>query len=115
MKKILIFVFACIIFVSCMSKKDRYVKSYEAFVNKVIEQCDSYTSTDWDACIQNYEEFRNDYSKYMPDMTLADREKINTLNSKINAKLIEKGAENTIKEFENSVNEIIGTLDELLN
>ena len=113
MKKILIFIFSCVFFVACTSEKDRYVNSYENFVNKVIEQCDSYSSTDWDACIQKYEEFRKEYSKYMADMSQADREKINNLNSKLNAKIIEKGVGNTIEGIENTVNEVLGTLDEL--
>lgn len=47
-------------------------------------------------------------------MSQADREKINNLNSKLNAKIIELGVESTIEGLENTINEVLGTFDELL-
>ena len=101
--------------VSCKSEKDKYLDSYETFVNQIVKQCDTFTATDWEAYEKKYAELRDKYSMYVTDMTLEERQRIDSLNSKVNAKLIEYKAKDVIEGVGGTVKEILGTMEELLN
>ncbi len=106
----------CVLFfcVSCLSEKDRYIKEYDTFVQDIIEQGDSYTQTDWEDCKAQYEDLRTSYSTYKHEMSQSERQHIDSLNSKINAKLLLHETSNVLKDAESTMNEVIGTLGEIL-
>lgn len=101
--------------VSCKSEKDKYLDSYETFVNQIVKQCDTFTATDWEAYEKKYAELRDKYATYVTDMTLEERQRIDSLNSKVNAKLIEYKAKDVMQSVGGTVKEFIGTMEELLN
>ena len=48
-------------------------------------------------------------------MTLEERQRIDDLNTKINARIIEQSTNDAIDTFKGVVDEIIGTINELAN
>lgn len=113
--KFLILLMLILGIVSCKSEKDKYLDSYETFVNQIVKQCDTFTATDWEAYEKKYAELRDKYATYVTDMTLEERQRIDSLNSKVNAKLIEYKAKDIMQGVGGTVKEIIGTMEELLN
>ena len=113
--KFLILIVLALGTISCKSEKDKYLDSYETFVDQIVEQCDTFTATDWEAYEKKYTELRDKYSLYVTDMTLEERQRIDSLNSKVNAKLIEYKAKDVMQSVGGTVKEIIGTMEELLN
>lgn len=116
MKLKIIFITLCALFVmtSCMSEKDRYLKEYKTFATNLIEQSETYTETDWEAVQKRYAELRDNYSKYMSDMTQEERQTINELNGKINAAIIKQGFSGAASQIESLFNEATTTIEELL-
>lgn len=114
LKTILITLCALFVMTSCMSEKDRFLKEYQTFATNLLEQGNSYTETDWEAVQKRYAELRDEYSKYMSDMTQEERQNINELNGKINAAIIKQGFSGAASQIESLFNEATTTLEELL-
>lgn len=99
--------------VSCASEKDKYVDRYTRFAANVLNNSSTFTSLDWEATIVQYEELRNEYRYHSSEMTLEERQRIDELNTKINARIIEQSTNDAIDTFKGVVDEIIGTINEL--
>lgn len=116
MKLKLFFIALCasLVFTSCLSEKDKYLRDYKSFATNLLEQSDTYTATDWEAAQKRYAELRDDYSKHMSDMTQEERQTIDELNGKINAAIIKQGFSGAASQIESLFNEAATTLEELL-
>lgn len=109
----LVLLVVAVLFVSCLSEKDRYIHKYERFATNVIENSETFTSLDWDATLAQYEQLRDEYRLHSSEMSLEERKSIDELNSKINACIIKHSTNSAIDTVKGAVNEIFGTLKEL--
>lgn len=103
-----------IIFVACASEKDKYFDRYAKFATHVLQNSETFTSMDWEAAVVQYEELRNEYRYHSSEMTLEERQRIDDWNTKINARIIEQSATDAVETFKGIMNEVVGTINELI-
>lgn len=114
MKKILFSLIVICCLSSCRSVEQRYVDNYSRFAEKFLTECNDYTQKDWEAAAVKYEEFREQYSTHMANLTPEQRRNIETYNSKINAEFIKHEVNVGTEQLRSIINEAVGTLNELL-
>lgn len=113
--RIILLAMLSLVIVSCMSEKDKYIREHQRFAEQFLEQNDTYTATDWDAAQTHYAQLRSEYATHITDMSQAERQSIDSINSRIDAAFIRHGVDNAATQFESLINEGIGILDELFN
>lgn len=70
---ILLFVIVSISSCSPFSKES-YLKSYEAFIEKVSEKGDNYTDEDWKDIDEDYKKFNEEwYNKFKDELSLTEK------------------------------------------
>lgn len=116
MKRVIILclIMFCLIFTACKSEKEKYLEKYERVAVNIIENHSTFTSEEWQMAESSYELLRTEYTQFSLDMTPEERYHVDDLNTKINAIMIKKTAAFTVDQVKSSVNEIIGTIEELL-
>lgn len=116
MKRVIILCLAicCMIFTACKSEKDKYLERYERIAVNIIDNHPTFTSEEWQMAESSYELLRTEYTQFSLDMTPEERYHVDELNTKINAIMIKKTAATTVDQVKSGINEIIGTIEELL-
>ena len=94
-------------------KDSYYIMRFERFADKFIEKHDNFTDEQWEENIAKYVEFRNEYNELSADMSGEQREKVSSLQYKINALIIKHKAAKAFGSVGEFVNEAAGTLKEL--
>ena len=111
MKKVLLICCVLISLISCKSEKDKFLDSFTAFVEQVSNDESTYSVEDWKVVISDYADYRDQYSKYMRDMTPEDREYYKELNDKMDAII----AKSVVSGAGSLLNELGNFLDGVLN
>lgn len=104
----------CLALTACKSEKDKYLERYERIAVNIIKNHSTFYAEEWQMAEGSYELLRTEYEQYSLDMTSEEIYYIDNLNTKINAIIIKKTAVSTVDQVRSSVNEIIGTIEELL-
>ncbi len=112
-KSLLILCVLSMIAVSCASEKDKYFNRYNKFANYVLHNSETFSSMDWEAAIAQYDELRGEYRYHSMELTLDERQKIDQLNAKINARIIEQSTKDAVDNVSNFLNEVVNTINEL--
>ena len=99
---------------SCTSDNDKYLNRYNRFASFIIENNETFTSLDWEAAVTEYEELRSEYRLYAQKLSIEDRQRIENINTKINALIIEHVATDAIDTFGGVMREILDTINELV-
>ena len=103
-----------LLFSTVLGVKDTiYIARFERFVDKFIEKHENFTNEEWEENIAKYVEFRNEYSELAADMSSEQRDKVTSLQYKVNALIIKHKAAKAFGSVGEFVNEAAGTLKEL--
>ena len=102
------------LFTACKSEKDKYLEKYERIAVNIIENHPTFTSEEWQMAESLYESLRAEYTQFSLDMTSEERYHIDELNTKLNAIMIKRTASTAMDQVKSGINEILGTIEELL-
>lgn len=116
MKRVIILCLAMcsMLFTACKSEKDKYLERYERIAVNIIENHSTFTSEEWQMAESSYELLRTEYTQFSLDMSPEERYHVDEFNTKINAIMIKKTASTAVDQVKSGINEIIGTIEELL-
>lgn len=95
-------------------KSSLFVVKYERFAERAIENYQSFDEQEWTTFTTEYQQMRTQYKELAADMSAEQREKIDSLNYKLNAIIIRGKASKALGTVGEIVNEAAGTLKELL-
>ena len=113
MKSILITVALLVAMVAGI-RSEYFLLRYTIFAERVIENHESYDEEDWKQTIEKYGKYREEYQEVAADMSEEDRDKVDSLNYKLNALITRNKTKKVTDAVGSAVNEAVGTVKELL-
>ena len=100
---------------SCQSEQQKFVNRYQRFTTELAAKQSQLTPAEWDSIRMQYKILRKDAELQKPTLSSTERAQIDSCNHKINALIIRKEVNGVVGEVESIINEVSGTLKELLN
>ena len=100
--------------ISCESESQKFVHRYKKFTTNLTTNHSTLTPAEWDSTRVQYKVLRKEAELYKPNLTQAEQIQIDSCNYKINALIIRNEVNGVVGEVENIINELSGTIKELL-
>lgn len=82
MKKIFLLLLVCISLCACQTKSERYLVSYESFVNEVESNVDSYTAEDCEQILDAYELLKQKESEFSGKLSSEEMRRLGELDAR---------------------------------
>ena len=101
-------------FISCQSEQQKFVNRYQKFTTELTAKHSQLTPAEWDSIRVQYKILRKDAELQKPTLTPTEQAQIDSCNHKINALIIRKEIDGVVGEVESIINEVSGTIKELI-
>lgn len=113
-----ILIISFILFNSCglLYSKERYIKSFKSFVEKVKVDNLQFNEEDWKQADLNYNKFAvKDYNNFLDELTETEKDQIGKIEAQYKLIKFNKESKKIFEDAKNSMYQVKGAIKEIVN